>query len=262
MKKELIMKDFLKKYNVTFNNYQKRIIYVTLILMLFLLLSIHGASCIVERLVLFSLLFLLFLVISENLLITIGLTLFIFLIINLLMMYKKKMNNKLQMRNSMQIMERFDNNEKDEKDEKDKKEEKNEKDKKDEKDDKDEIAIKDEIENGGSKMTKILMGGADINLDLLKGADVLSSSANIAALSKKMNGGIELKKSDLEETKPLGVDAKDYSNDKKPSPLRDAQKETYELINTVNTLKDTLTTLSPILQEGKKLMEVFESFRI
>jgi len=117
-------------------------------------------------------------------------------------------------------------------------------------------------EKGASKLTKMLLGDADLNLNLLKGSNILNSGESIAELGKKMNGGIPLKNSDLEETKPLGIDAKDYANDKKPSSLRDAQRETYELINTVNTLKDTLTTLSPVLEEGKKLMEIFESFRI
>jgi hypothetical protein len=204
---------------------------------LFILLSIHGYCVIVEKIILFALLFLLFLVISENLLITIFLSLFIFLIINLLMLYQRKMKRSLELRKQSQIMERFDNDiEKDEK--------------------------KEESENGGAKMAKILMGSADINLDLLKKDKTMPSGETVAELAKKMNGGIELKSSDLEETKPLGIDVKDYANDKKPSAMREAQRETYELINTVNTLKETLTTLSPILQEGKKLMEVFESFRI
>jgi hypothetical protein len=209
---------------------------------LFILLSIHGYCVIVEKIILFALLFLLFLVISENSLITIFLSLFIFLIINLLMLYQRKMKRSLELRKQSQIMERFDNETK--------------------KDEKKEMEQKEESESGGAKMAKILLGGADINLDLLKKDKTIPSGETVAELAKKMNGGIELKNSDLEETKPLGIDAKDYANDKKPSAMREAQRETYELINTVNTLKETLTTLSPILQEGKKLMEVFESFRI
>ena len=52
------------------------------------------------------------------------------------------------------------------------------------------------------------------------------------------------------------------ASDKKPNALKVAQKETYELINTVNALKDTLTTLSPVLLEGKKLMGIFENLKL
>ncbi len=85
---------------------------------------------------------------------------------------------------------------------------------------------------------------------------------NLDGLLKKMNGGIELKEDDKKETKPMNEDASKYSDDNKPSALKQAQKETYELINTVNALKDTIETLSPVLQEGKKLMGMFESLKI
>ena len=85
---------------------------------------------------------------------------------------------------------------------------------------------------------------------------------NLDGLLKKMNGGIELKEDDKKETKPMNEDASKYSDDSKPSALKQAQKETYELINTVNALKDTIETLSPVLQEGKKLMGMFESLKI
>jgi hypothetical protein len=39
-------------------------------------------------------------------------------------------------------------------------------------------------------------------------------------------------------------------------------KETYELMNTVNALKDTISTLAPVLQEGKKIMSMFENLKI
>ena len=88
------------------------------------------------------------------------------------------------------------------------------------------------------------------------------SSKGIKELLEKINGGIELKDDDLKETNILNIDSKKYSDDEKPNPLKDAQKETYELINTVNALKDTITTLAPVLQEGKKLMGIFENLKI
>jgi predicted membrane protein len=88
------------------------------------------------------------------------------------------------------------------------------------------------------------------------------SSSGIQDLIKKMNGGIELKDDDIKESGILNIDTKKYEDDKKPNILKDAQKETYELINTVNALKDTISSLSPVLQEGKKLMNIFENLKL
>jgi energy-coupling factor transporter transmembrane protein EcfT len=94
-------------------------------------------------------------------------------------------------------------------------------------------------------------------------SDVKKSGDNIQELLKKINGGIELKDSDVQETDIIkDIDLTKHSDDKRPNALKDAQKETYELINTVNALKDTITTLSPVLQEGKKLMNIFENLKI
>jgi len=92
--------------------------------------------------------------------------------------------------------------------------------------------------------------------------DFKESSDGIQELLKKINGGIELKEDDIKETGILNIDTQKYSDDKKPNALKVAQKETYELINTVNALKDTLTTLSPVLLEGKKLMGIFENLKL
>ena len=92
--------------------------------------------------------------------------------------------------------------------------------------------------------------------------DFKKSSDGIQDLLKKINGGIELKDADIKETNVLNIDTKKYSDDKKPNALKIAQQETYELINTVNALKDTITTLAPVLQEGKKLMNIFENLKL
>ena len=99
-------------------------------------------------------------------------------------------------------------------------------------------------------------------LDAMITPESKKASENIKDLLKKANGEIKLTDDDLKESKPLGINTNELSNDKKPNALRDAQKETYELINTVNTLKDTLLTLSPVLSEGKKLMNMFESVKL
>ena len=92
--------------------------------------------------------------------------------------------------------------------------------------------------------------------------DFKKSSDGIQELLKKINGGIELKDDDIKESGVLNIDTNKYSDDKKPNALKIAQKETYELINTVNALKDTISTLAPVLQEGKKLMNIFENLKL
>jgi hypothetical protein len=98
--------------------------------------------------------------------------------------------------------------------------------------------------------------------NIFESDDFKKSSDSIQELLKKVNGGIELKDDDVKETNILNIDVTKYSDDKKPNALKDAQKETYELINTVNALKDTISTLAPVLQEGKKLMNIFENLKI
>lgn len=88
------------------------------------------------------------------------------------------------------------------------------------------------------------------------------SAEGIQDLLKQLNGGIQLQSDDLKETGTLGIDTNKYSDDKKPNVLKQAQKEAYELIDTVNALKDTVSTLTPVLQEGKKLMGIFENLKI
>lgn len=92
--------------------------------------------------------------------------------------------------------------------------------------------------------------------------EVKEASSGIKDLLKKLNGGIELKEDDLKETGILNIDTEKYKDDKIPNPLKQAQKETYELIDTVNTLKDTITTLAPVLKEGKKLIDIFQNLKL
>ena len=92
--------------------------------------------------------------------------------------------------------------------------------------------------------------------------DMKNASNNIKNFVKKMNGGIELKDDDTKETSPLNKDLSKYKSDNNMNPLKKAQLETFQLIDTVNALKDTITTLAPVLSEGKKLMDVFQSMKI
>ena len=97
-----------------------------------------------------------------------------------------------------------------------------------------------------------------IDLQIFQKDEFKKSSDGLQDLLKKVNGGIDLKEDDLKETSILNIDTQKYSDDEKPNALKLAQKETYELINTVNALKDTLSTLAPVLHEGKKLLGMFE----
>ena len=112
-----------------------------------------------------------------------------------------------------------------------------------------------------TKSISDLAGGLSKLLNEKEGGQ--DSLKNIQELLKKVNGGIELKDDDKVDTPALGVDTVEkYSNDKIPNALKDAQKETYALIDTVSSLTDTLKTLSPVLSEGKKIMSMFESLKL
>lgn len=105
----------------------------------------------------------------------------------------------------------------------------------------------------------------DLNIlnDKKEDDNLKESKEGLAKLLKQMNGGIKLTENDLKETNdPIKVDIKKYSDDNTPNALKIAQKETYELMNTVSALKDTITTLAPVLQEGKKLMSMFENIKL
>ena len=92
--------------------------------------------------------------------------------------------------------------------------------------------------------------------------DVKKAANGLQELLKKLNGGIELKKDDLNETKPLGIDTTQFKDEKKNNALQKAQQETYQLIDSVSALKDTITTLSPVLSQGKEIMSLFENLKL
>ena len=100
------------------------------------------------------------------------------------------------------------------------------------------------------------------NESTLNDETIQNSKNNIQELLKQVNGGIKLKEDDLKETDKLSINLDKYKDDNAPNALKIAQKETYELINTVNALKDTITTLAPVLSEGKKIMSMFENIKI
>ena len=86
---------------------------------------------------------------------------------------------------------------------------------------------------------------------------------NLNKYVEKMKGGIELREDDVENTGPVGIDVTRMSfDDEKPNPLKRAQIETYELIDTIGTLKETHHSISPILSEGKRVMDMFKGLNM
>jgi hypothetical protein len=97
---------------------------------------------------------------------------------------------------------------------------------------------------------------------LISSADGGKSLENLKSLMEKLDGNMPITKEDKEETGKLNVSLEKYKNESTIHPLKQAQMDTYALIDSINTLKDTITTLSPVLAEGKKLMGMFESLKI
>jgi len=216
----------MSKFNMQFKT--KSLLAIVLMITIFVLLILFknklNINIYTEKVLVFFILYLLCLIISKNIVYSLVGSILLFLIINLMI------NNK-------NFVENFENQvDDDDNDEKDKE--------------------KEEFSNDNN--TKEFMD----ELEAIMTPESKKASENIKDLLKQANGGIKLTDDDVKESKALGINTDELSNDKKPNALRDAQKETYELINTVNTLKDTLLTLSPVLTEGKKLMNMFESVKL
>ena len=220
-----------------------RVLITIVIVLVIILLFRKKFNHTIEKIIVFSILFLLFLVITKNLIVTIIGTSIVFLLVNLIMTYRNTLEKTVE---KFEDLKNSDSGA--------------------------ELAkLLDGLKGSGSKLdlTKILgeltNSGTEPSLDInniFNTDDMKKSKNNIQDLLKQVNGGIELNDSDTKETEVLGIETHKYSDDKKPNPSKDAQKETYELINTVGALKDTITSLAPVLQEGKKLMDLFQSLKI
>ena len=231
----------MSKFNMQFKT--NSLLVIVLIISIFVLLILFknklNINIYTEKVLVFFILYLLCLIISKNIVYSLVGAILLFLIINLMI------NNK----NFVENFENENNNDDDND------ENKESFDNDDDNDDNDENKEKEEFSNDNTKEF--------INeLEAIMTPESKKASNNIKDLLKQANGGIKLTDDDVKESKALGINTDELSNDKKPNALRDAQKETYELINTVNTLKDTLMTLSPVLTEGKKLMNMFESVKL
>jgi hypothetical protein len=193
----------------------------------------------VERLLLFFILLLLLFILTRNTIYTLIGTIILFILFNILMIYSNQINQiNLEQKN---YIESFDN-QKAESEEKEGKEGKKE-------------LTHEEL---NTYLTNI-----DKNIESYQNdKDVKKAASGLQELLKKLNGGIELKKDDLNETKPLGIDTTQFKDEKKNNALQKAQQETYQLIDSVSALKDTITTLSPVLSQGKEIMSLFENLKL
>ncbi len=88
-------------------------------------------------------------------------------------------------------------------------------------------------------------------------------TSKIEKYTDRLKGKIELKDDDTTENEPVGIDTSQMVHDEiKPDPLKKAQKETYELIDTIGILKETVQSLNPVLSEGKKVMDLFKGLNM
>lgn len=216
----------LDKFNIKFTKKQLIIISMGILILVLILAFRKLINFILQKIVVFLILFLLLLALTKNILITIVGSLLIFLLINLIFTYNKTIESFEDIKEK----------------EKEKEIEKKE----------------DEIK----KYKDVLENQPGFIKNIFEDEKVKTSAKGIQDLLGKLNGGIKLKEDDLIETKSLGVDSSKYADDKTPTPLKIAQKEAFELIDTVNALNDTITTLSPVLQEGKKLMDMFQNISL
>jgi hypothetical protein len=100
--------------------------------------------------------------------------------------------------------------------------------------------------------------------DTTVSSDILSQFLTTSSASTgNMSSGGSIKEQDLSVT--LGKDEKTLPRDDTPmdnySPAQ-AQRATYQLVNTVQQLKETMENLGPVLKEGKHVMSMFENLNL
>ena len=209
----------LNNFEIIFEKDQQRIILAIIIILVIILLFRKNLYYLIEQITVIAIIFLLFLVVTKNLVVSIIGSIFVFLLINMTINYTNK-------------MEHFQNP----------------------------IIPKQESTGGAST------GGASTGGASTGGASTVALSAqNI----KELISDLSNKPLSTEDTKPtndnkpnLGLPLPKYSDDNIPTPVRKAQEETYKLIDTIKTLKDTIETFGPVLSEGKKIMSLFENMKI
>jgi ABC-type multidrug transport system fused ATPase/permease subunit len=238
------IKEFkLENYNTHFTLCTQRWFMMIVVILTLLLIIIKSNlfknmnSSTIERFLLFFILLFLLFILTRNTIYTLIGTIILFFLFNILIMYSNKINQiNINQKNNI---ESFDNHKSENTDEKESKKE----------------LTHQELQEHLDKI--------DTTIESYQNdKDVKVAAAGLQELLKKLNGGIELKKEDLSETKPLGIDTTQFKDEKKNNALQKAQQETYQLIDSVSALKDTITTLSPVLSQGKEIMSLFENLKL
>jgi hypothetical protein len=228
----------INKYNIKLTENNKLSLYGLIFVSLIGLLFRTKLNINIEKIFLFITILSLLLVLTKNWVISLVVSVILFLIFNLLL------NAQLKSK----YIESFDNSEP----------EKTKEDK-----------IKSDLENKSEEIKKKLDSSEFINnltekmKEYQNNKDVKKGSDGLQELLSQLDGGIEIKKNDKEERGKLDVDSEDFKDDKKKfDPMEKAQKDTYELINMVDNLKNTMETLAPVLSQGKEIMNMFENFKM
>jgi len=227
------------KYNIKLNDGKKNSLYIITIFCLIALLFRNKLSINIERVLLFILILSLLLVITKNWVISLLSSVLLFLLFNLLLNLQIK---KAEIESFESTMNQ-------------KKEEVKNK-------------VASSLEEKKEEMKKKLDNSDFLNdltakmQDYSKNKDVKAAADGLQGLLNQLDGGIPIKESDKKETKKLDIPTEEYEDEGKFDPMRKAQKETYELINMVNALKNTMETLAPVLSQGKEIMNMFESFKM
>ncbi len=230
----------ISKYNIKLTEKNKYVLFVIIILCVIALLFKNKFNIHVERVLLFLIIFNLLVVITKNWVISVITTVILFLLFNLLLNSQIKYNR----------IENFDNS-----DDKEKKSVSKEEIKKNIEEKKEEIKKKVDSSDFINQLTSKMQ-------DYSNNKDIKSAADGLQDLLNQLDGGIKLKDSDTKETDKLNVDSNEYKDENKFDPMKKAQKDTYELINMVDSLKNTMETLAPVLSQGKEIMNMFENFKM
>jgi|SaaInlStandDraft_5_1057022.scaffolds.fasta_scaffold08738_2 hypothetical protein len=239
----------ISKYNIKLSDDNKNKLFGFIIICLIALLFKDKFSIYIERVLLFIIIFSLLIAITKNWVISIITTLILFSLFNLLLNTRR--------RHSTLNIENFDNSDSDEKLKKELADKVKSTD-----------STKDQLESKKEELKKKISSSDFINditskmQDYTNNKDTQAAASGLQDLLKQLDGGIEFKEKDTKETDKLNVDTKEYKDDSKFDPMKKAQQDTYELINMVDSLKNTMETLAPVLTQGKEIMNMFENFKL
>ena len=221
-----------------------------IVLLIFGLLIRNIISELIEKLFIFLILFSLSFLISHNWIISFVVALFLYLLIEKMRESSRKEgfeNAEEKKEEEEETTETFETDDAEMDKEFEKKLSKNEKTNKN-------------IET--SKVTKREKKDMDDNHDDAI-ANLSKMETEVKQLSEKFEGGIRLKDEDMSETKPLNVDFRNTKySEEKMNPQKKAQIETHQLMDSIKQLETTMKSLNPVLSQGKKIMDMYENFKL